>query len=223
LLTDCVCLYTYEFWLSLCKIARSSVILLLPLSTVKKNNNIIFYECNVKMHKTGQSYIVVLSIRGSNSQLHYLAIDIIYINYTLGHIYSSSFVIQADLIWYIQYCFIHKYYNIQLNCQLMRLMFSQHVSMEIRMLAGVLSSACHNCSGFFLYTLVWFGLWGLSSPTTIFKLYRGDQFYWWRKLEWSYKTTDLSQVTDKLHHIMLHRIHGVRTHNFSGDMHWFHR
>ena len=33
LLTDFVCLYTYEFWLSLCKIARSSVILLLPLST----------------------------------------------------------------------------------------------------------------------------------------------------------------------------------------------
>ena len=31
LLTDFVCLYTYEFWLSLCKIARSSVILLLPL------------------------------------------------------------------------------------------------------------------------------------------------------------------------------------------------
>ena len=32
LLTDFVCLYTYVFWLSLCKIARSSVILLLPLS-----------------------------------------------------------------------------------------------------------------------------------------------------------------------------------------------
>jgi hypothetical protein len=31
LLTDFVCLYTYEFLLSLCKIARSSVILLLPL------------------------------------------------------------------------------------------------------------------------------------------------------------------------------------------------
>jgi hypothetical protein len=31
LLTDFVRLYTYEFWLSLCKIARSSVILLLPL------------------------------------------------------------------------------------------------------------------------------------------------------------------------------------------------
>ena len=31
LLTDFVCLYTYEFWLSLCKIVRSSVILFLPL------------------------------------------------------------------------------------------------------------------------------------------------------------------------------------------------
>jgi hypothetical protein len=31
LLPDFVCLYTYEFLLSLCKIVRSSVILLLPL------------------------------------------------------------------------------------------------------------------------------------------------------------------------------------------------
>jgi len=32
-LTDFVCLYTYEFWLSFCKIVRSSVILLLPFCT----------------------------------------------------------------------------------------------------------------------------------------------------------------------------------------------
>jgi hypothetical protein len=34
LLIDFVCIYTYEFWLSLCKIVRSSVILLSPLWSV---------------------------------------------------------------------------------------------------------------------------------------------------------------------------------------------
>jgi hypothetical protein len=41
------------------------------------------------------------------------------------------------------------------------------------------------------------------------------------------KSTEISQVNDKLYNIMLNRVHpepnGIQIHSLSGDMHWLHK
>ena len=63
----------------------------------------------------------------------------------------------------------------------------------------------------------------LMPHSVILQLYRGGQFYWWRKPEDLEETINLSQVIDKLYHIMLYRVHfaisRIQTHNISGDRH----
>ena len=96
----------------------------------------------------------------------------------------------------------------------------------MRSLFRAIVSLWRICKGDVWFGLVWF--YGVLTPlSTIFQLYCGGQFYWWRKPEYPEKNTDLSQVTDKLYHIMLYRVHlamnRVQTHNISCDRNWLHR
>ena len=70
-----------------------------------------------------------------------------------------------------------------------------------------------------LYKINVGGLWYLMPFSTIFQLYFGVQFYWWRKPEYPEKTTDLLQVTDKLYLQVHLAMSGVRTQNVDGDRH----
>ena len=70
-----------------------------------------------------------------------------------------------------------------------------------------------------------YGLWHLMTLSALFQLYRGSQFYWWWKPKYPEKTTNLSQVTDKIYHIMLYRVphHELDSNSQRGNRHQLHR
>jgi hypothetical protein len=119
------------------------------------------------------------------------------------------FSVHCLMIWYV--------YNSSHNC----------VGNNIVVVLLVLVKICHLIRCFVLCTTYTnfdpsFVHWSLTSLSKIFQL-----LLLLRKLEYSEKSTDLSQVTDKLYHTMFYRVHiatnGVQTHHLSGDRQRLHR
>ena len=75
-----------------------------------------------------------------------------------------------------------------------------------------------------IFCPILYELWVFKYHLRIFPLDYGSQLYWWRK---PWETINLSQITDKLYHIMLYYVHLAMhrnwTHNSNGDWHGLHR
>ena len=125
-----------------------------------------------------------------------------------------SFSVHCLMTWYM--------YNSFHNC----------VGNNIVVVLLVLVKICHimtqRC---FMLCTTYTNFWSIICPlevrcwTPLSKIFQ--LLLLWRKLEYQEKSTDLSQVTDQLYHIMFYRVHismnGVQTHNLSGDRQRLHR
>ena len=88
--------------------------------------------------------------------------------------------------------------SFSISLPIMQKLYLSHISVVTKLLISIYMSIVKMLSsGIFCYKDM-VGLWCLIPHSTIFQLYHGEEFYWWKKQEYLEKTTDLSQVTDKL-------------------------
>ena len=70
---------------------------------------------------------------------------------------------------------------------------------------------------------LWSKLWCLTPLSTILQLCHGGQFYRWRKPEYREKLPTCHCHWQTLSHNIassIHHLSGIRTYNFSGNIHW---
>ena len=105
LLTDFICLYNYEFWLSLCKIVRSSVILLLPLFSCLWY--VLCFVCICSVFCTQFAYFSGFSILIDPSVFYNVYFEIQQNNSLITVSLCQAFRCEAsDIIWIVSECVI---------------------------------------------------------------------------------------------------------------------